>query len=175
MQRLPGLSSLCPSGDWNMLEKTSNLQAGDDPPASKLRKFHFPFTPASSRPARIGHTVCYTAQSLNIRTLKYMYSINKMCLGFVIGAILGTASAIGSTLQSHAKISKLAAEKIALSQVQTGTIQSAELEEEHGKLIWSLDISTPSSKNITEVQVDARNGRIVSVQIETPAAQMREH
>jgi len=59
-------------------------------------------------------------------------------------------------------------------QVQTGTIQSAELEEEHGKLIWSFDISTPSTKNITEVQIDARNGRIVSVQIETPAAQMKE-
>ncbi len=103
-----------------------------------------------------------------------MYSINKLCLVFVFGSILGTASAIGSTLQSHAKISKLAAKKIALSQVQTGTIQSAELEEEHGKLIWSFDISTPSTKNITEVQVDARNGRIVSVQIETPAAQMKE-
>jgi uncharacterized membrane protein YkoI len=103
-----------------------------------------------------------------------MYSINKLCLVFVFGCILDTASAIGSTLQSHANISKLAAEKIALSQVQTGTIQSAELEKEHGKLIWSFDISTPSTKNITEVQVDARNGRIVSVQIETPAAQMKE-
>ena len=104
-----------------------------------------------------------------------MHPINKLCFGFVFGAILGTASAIGSTLQSHAKIGKLAAEKIALSQVQTGTIQSAELEEEHGKLIWSFDISAPSTKNITEVQVDARNGRIVSVQTETPAAQMKEH
>lgn len=104
-----------------------------------------------------------------------MYSINKMCFGFVFCAILGTASAFGSTLQSHAKISKSAAEKIALSKVQTGTIQSAELEEEHGKLIWSFDISTPSTKDITEVQVDARNGRIVSVQTETPAAQIKEH
>jgi uncharacterized membrane protein YkoI len=103
-----------------------------------------------------------------------MYSTNKMCFAFVFGAILGTATAIGSTLQSHAKIGKLAAEKIVLSKVQTGTIQSAELEQEHGKLIWSFDISTPSTKNITEVQVDARNGRIVSVQIETPAAQMKE-
>lgn len=103
-----------------------------------------------------------------------MYSINKMCLGFVIGAMLGTASAIGSTLQSHANIGKVAAEKIALSKVETGRIQSAELEEEHGKLIWSFDISTPSTKNITEVQVDARNGRIVSIQIETPAAEMKE-
>jgi uncharacterized membrane protein YkoI len=104
-----------------------------------------------------------------------MYLISKMFLGLVFGAILGTASAIGSTLQSHAKISKSAAEKIALSKVQTGTIQSAELEKEHGKWIWSFDVSTPSTKDITEVQVDARNGRIVSVQTETPAEQMKEH
>jgi uncharacterized membrane protein YkoI len=104
-----------------------------------------------------------------------MYLISKMFLGLVFGAILGTASAIGSTLQSHPKISKSAAEKIALSKVQTGTIQSAELEKEHGKWIWSFDVSTPSTKDITEVQVDARNGRIVSVQTETPAEQMKEH
>jgi uncharacterized membrane protein YkoI len=106
-----------------------------------------------------------------------MYSINKLCLALGFGAILGTAStafAVDSTLESKAKISKLAAEKIALSKVPTGTIQSAELEKERGKLIWSFDISKPRTKNITEVQVDARNGRIVSVQIETPAAQMKE-
>ena len=95
-------------------------------------------------------------------------------LVFAFSAMLGTGSAIGSRLESHARISKLAAEKSALAKVETGTIQSAELEEEHGKLIWSFDISTPSTKNIIEVQVDARNGRIVSVQIESPQAQMKE-
>ena len=103
-------------------------------------------------------------------------SINYVWL-WVLALFLATAStafAIDSTLESQAKISKLAAEKIALSKVPTGTIQSAELEKERGKLIWSFDISKPRTKNITEVQVDARNGRIVSVQIETPAAQTKE-
>jgi len=58
--------------------------------------------------------------------------------------------------------------------VPAGTIQSAELEKERGKLIWSFDISKPGTKDITEVQVDARNGGIVSVQIETPAAHIKE-
>ena len=106
-----------------------------------------------------------------------MYFLNKLRLALGFAAILGTASsafAINSTLESQAKISKSAAEKIALSKVPTGTIQSAELEKEHGKLIWSFDISKPGTKNITEVQVDAKNGQIVSVQIETPAAQKQE-
>jgi len=101
----------------------------------------------------------------------------RLRLALDIAAVLGTIStacAIDSTLQSQAKISKSAAEKIALSKVPAGTIQSAELEKERGKLIWSFDISKPGTKDITEVQVDARNGGIVSVQIETPAAQIKE-
>jgi uncharacterized membrane protein YkoI len=106
-----------------------------------------------------------------------MYSVKKLRLALGSGAILAMASAalaIDSTLESQARVSKSAAEKIALSKVPSGTIQSAELEKERGKLIWSFDISKPRTKNITEVQVDARNGRIVSVQIETPEAQAKE-
>ena len=78
-----------------------------------------------------------------------MYLLNKLRLALGFAAILGTASsafAINSTLESQAKISKSAAEKIALSKVPTGTIQSAELEKERGKLIWSFDISKPGTK-----------------------------
>jgi len=48
------------------------------------------------------------------------------------------------------------------------------LENERGKLIWSFDIAVPKSRNVTEVQVDARTGSIVSTQIETPADQAKE-
>jgi hypothetical protein len=48
------------------------------------------------------------------------------------------------------------------------------LEQEHGKLIWSFDIARDGSKNITEVQVDAKTGKIVSTRIETPDKQRRE-
>ena len=82
------------------------------------------------------------------------YFLNKLRLALGFAAILGTAPtafAIDSTLESQAKIRKSAAEKIALSKVPTGTIQSAELEKEHGKLIWSFDISKPGTNNITLV------------------------
>jgi hypothetical protein len=41
-------------------------------------------------------------------------------------------------------------------------------------LIWSFDIGMPHSKDITEVQVDAKTGKIVNVQVETPQDQARE-
>ena len=55
-----------------------------------------------------------------------------------------------------------------------GKIKEAELEEENGKLVWSFDITTPHSKAITEVQVNAVTGEIVSVEKETPADQKKE-
>jgi hypothetical protein len=77
-------------------------------------------------------------------------------------------------LQADAKVTRAAAEKIALAKVPNGKIKSGELEREHGKLVWSFDISTPHSKNITEVQVDAKTGKILVVEMETPQDQAKE-
>jgi uncharacterized membrane protein YkoI len=77
-------------------------------------------------------------------------------------------------LLAQAKITKAQAEKTALAKVSHGKIKSGELEKERGKLVWSFDISTPHSKNITEVQVDAKTGKIAAVEIETPKDQAKE-
>jgi uncharacterized membrane protein YkoI len=77
-------------------------------------------------------------------------------------------------LQAEAKVTQAAAEKTALAKVPNGKIRSSELEREHGKLVWSFDISTPHSKNITEVQVDAKTGKIAAVEVETPRDQAKE-
>jgi uncharacterized membrane protein YkoI len=77
-------------------------------------------------------------------------------------------------LQAEAKITKVAAEQTALAKVPNGTIKSSELEKEHGKLVWSFDIAVPNSKNITEVLVDAKTGKIAAVEIETPRQQTKE-
>ncbi len=105
------------------------------------------------------------------------------------GLLLSLAAcslALGTTLSAapgdQAKISKQEAEKIALARVPDGTIKSAELETEHGKLIWSFDIARPKTfdiarpktANITEIQVDAKKGDIVSEQTETPGQQATE-
>lgn len=76
--------------------------------------------------------------------------------------------------QGQAKVTKEQAEKLALARVPDGTIKSAELETEHGRLIWSFDISRPKTANITEIQVDAKKGAIVSEQTETPSEQAKE-
>jgi uncharacterized membrane protein YkoI len=47
-----------------------------------------------------------------------------------------------------------------------GTVKEGELEKEKGKLIWSFDLTTPGSKGITEVNVDALTGDVVSVEKE---------
>ena len=79
-----------------------------------------------------------------------------------------------AVLKKEAKVTEAQARSIALAKVVNGTVKSSELEKEHGKLIWSFDIATPKSQNITEVQVDAKTGVIVSTQIETPAKQAKE-
>ena len=97
----------------------------------------------------------------------------------IISALLSAFLAVGcvsskARLESQAKISRPEAEKIALAKVPSGTIKEGELEKEKGKLIWSFDIATPGSKDITEVQVNAVTGEIVSVEKESPAAQEKE-
>lgn len=77
-------------------------------------------------------------------------------------------------LQAEAKVAKADAEKTALAKVPNGTVKESELEREHGKLIWSFDITTPKSKDITEVQVDAKNGKVVDVHVENAKDEARE-
>jgi len=77
-------------------------------------------------------------------------------------------------LAEQAKITRAQAEQIALAQVPGGKIAEAGLEKENQKLIWSFDIATPGTKDITEIQVDALTGKIVSRETETPAQQAEE-
>lgn len=103
----------------------------------------------------------------------------------VVYSILAVALAVGLTacasseskqalLEARAKISRADAEKTALTKAPNGTVKEGELEEEHGKLIWSFDIATQGTKDITEVAVDAITGEIVSVENETPEQQAKE-
>lgn len=77
-------------------------------------------------------------------------------------------------LQAEAKISRADAEKIALAKVPGGTIKEGEIEKEKGKLIWSFDIATPGTSDITEVNVDALSGEVVSVDKESAEKEAKE-
>ena len=98
----------------------------------------------------------------------------KSLLGLTLTvALLGFVSGCAS-LESQAKISRADAERTALAKVPGGTIKEGGLEKEKGKLVWSFDIAKPGDKNITEIQVDAITGAILSVDIETPEAEAKE-
>jgi uncharacterized membrane protein YkoI len=99
-------------------------------------------------------------------------TVTGLILGFAV-ASLQAANSQGS-LKAQAKINKPRARKIALKKVPRGTVKSSELEKEHGHVVWSFDIAEPNSRNITEVQVDAITGKVVSVATETPAQQKAE-
>ena len=96
-------------------------------------------------------------------------------LALVVSAMsVAQAQPSETQLMKEAKLTKSQAEKTALTRVPEGIIKSAELEKEHGLLIWSFDIAKPGTKNIREVQVDAKTGKIASVQTETPKDQAKE-
>ena len=84
------------------------------------------------------------------------------------------SSAGQAKLMAEARVSRADAEQTALARVPSGKIKEGELEKEHGKLIWSFDIATPDSKDITEVAVDAVTGAVVAVDKESPEDQAKE-
>ncbi|MDD5544126.1 MAG: PepSY domain-containing protein [Acidobacteriia bacterium] len=77
-----------------------------------------------------------------------------------------------AALASQAKITMDQAREIALKKAP-GTVASGELEKEKGKLIYSFDIKT-SEKEITEVNVDAITGKVLSVEKEDAAKEAAE-
>lgn len=107
---------------------------------------------------------------------------SKQLLGSTLALALLAAGLVGcateaqeqAQLAAQAKVSRATAEQAALAKVPGGTIKEGELEKEKGKLIWSFDIATPGSKNISEVAVDAISGVVLSVDIETPKEQEKE-
>lgn len=79
-----------------------------------------------------------------------------------------------AALQKEAKISEETARATALKEVPTGTVKSSELEREHGKLIYSYDITVPGKTGINEVNVNAIDGSVVAKQHETPKSEKKE-
>ena len=110
---------------------------------------------------------------------------NIICSAVTIGLLAGGLTACvtekeegnegkANKLEAQAKITKAEAQKIALDKVPGGTIKEGDIEKEKGKLLWSFDIATPGTKDITEVQVDALTGQVLDISKETVADQEKE-
>jgi Peptidase propeptide and YPEB domain len=93
--------------------------------------------------------------------------LSSIVLFFVLCAF-GVSSSSASTKQSH-KITRTQAERIALTKVPGGKVDSAELATSHGKHFWSVYVSKAGSKNAKEIRVDSKTGQVIKVQTEKPA------
>ena len=80
----------------------------------------------------------------------------------------------GAERLNQACVTKHQAKRIALDRVKSGTIKCAKLEKENGVLIWSVDVTQPGKKEITDVWVDATTAKITAVNVETPTFEKKE-
>jgi hypothetical protein len=99
------------------------------------------------------------------------------CVAFAGLVAMTPAFAAESTqaqLRAEAKVTETKATATALARVPQGNVKSVELEREKGMLVWSFDIAQARAKGVTEIQVDAITGKIVSLKKETAAQETKE-
>lgn len=95
---------------------------------------------------------------------------SRLCFIILVVSVF-SFSGWAQTTKSKPKISMQQARQIALAK-EPGTIQSAELETEKGRLVYSFDIKTAGT--IHEVQVDAMTGKVLEDSVEDPATEAQE-
>ncbi len=81
---------------------------------------------------------------------------------------------VPADLAAKATILETRAAEIALALVPGGTIESVELEEEDGKLLYSYDIRVAGKEGIEEIHVDAMTGEVLANEHETPEDEKAE-
>ena len=79
-----------------------------------------------------------------------------------------------AALMRKAKVTEKAAAEAALARVPNGKVESVELEQENGKLIYSYDIKVTGKSGIDEVAVSAITGKVIAFSHETPADEKKE-
>lgn len=104
--------------------------------------------------------------------MKAIHRAILICLAAVL--CMGGAAAAETPAAAKAKISEKQARSVAHERFPDSAFESAELETEHGTLIWSIDLRPHGSNDIREVQIDALTGAIVATEIESPAQQAAE-
>jgi DNA-binding beta-propeller fold protein YncE len=77
-------------------------------------------------------------------------------------------------LLAQAKISPEVATANAKAKLPKARLVSAEIEREHGKLIYSFDFKTEGQSGSDEIAIDALTGEVLSVGHETPKDEARE-
>jgi uncharacterized membrane protein YkoI len=107
------------------------------------------------------------------RTLKIALTAGALITGASFAAT-APKSDVPAHLAKQARITLDAARAAALTKAPNGTVQSEELEREHGKLIYSFDIQVPGQPGIEEVHVSAVTGRVLVQKHESPLTEKKE-
>jgi uncharacterized membrane protein YkoI len=81
---------------------------------------------------------------------------------------------IPAALAKQAKVDEATAASTAQKRIPKGTIKGVELEREHGRLMYSYDMTVAGQDGVEEVNVDAINGRVIGVQHESAAVERAE-
>ena len=107
------------------------------------------------------------------------HAIARSLLALTAGATVVSAQSVSvkeekAGMLKSAKITPAAATATALAKVPGGKVQSAEIEKEGGKLVYSFDIKVAGKSGIDEVLVDAATGAVISTTHETPADEAKE-
>ncbi len=101
-------------------------------------------------------------------------------IGWVFGvaaslSLAGLVSAESEReMMREAKVDRMHAERIAVAAAHGGKVVEIELEREHGKLIWSCDVVKENSKMVTDVEIDAKLGKVLSVKQESAAKKAKD-
>ena len=128
-----------------------------------------------TRSANVSVPMAKTTRRALIMAANNPLSISVLLVASIVSVPYARAAGDSQVaLMKEATITQAQASATALRKVPHGVIKSSELEREHGQLIWSFDIATPSSRDITEVNVDAISGTVVAVNNETPAREKHE-
>lgn len=100
------------------------------------------------------------------------------------GALLLAASSLGAQdvklkeekpgLLKRAKVTFEQAKATAQAKVPNGKLDTAELEEEDGKLIYTLGFKTAGKSGVDEVNIDAITGTLIKAEHESPADEAKE-
>lgn len=101
--------------------------------------------------------------------------IRKIVAGTVLLALAAVAGAappvsyerdVPDALAKDVKVSEEAACKAAVARVGGGEVVSLELEREHGKLLYSVDVKLAGKPGVEEVEINAIDGNVIGVEHE---------
>jgi hypothetical protein len=81
---------------------------------------------------------------------------------------------VPAKLAREAKVPEDSAVAVARAKVPNGTVSSLELEREHGKLMYSMDVKVPGKSGIEEVNVNAIDGSLIAVEHESAETEAKE-